>query len=315
MGLYDRDYYRREGPSFLGSIASTGQVCKWLIIVNVVVFIVQLVTMRAQPDVDFDDGFVAAVSPFGWFTDLFMLDAPAVLHGQVWRLLTYAFLHDPHRFSHILFNMLALWIFGTDMEAVYGRREFLAFYLLSAVAGGLASVAAWTFGLATPFCLGASGATVAVTILFAMHFPTREIYIFGILPMQAWLLAAVMVLADSFGLISGINRGVAVAVHLGGAAFAFLYYKSQVRVSGLWPDWRGWWRARTRPRLRVYREEPIYHAPVATLPPGDPDLDEHLEAKLDAVLEKVARYGQSSLTDSERKVLMRASEVYKKRRT
>src|SRR5262249_31461254 len=141
MGLYDRDYYRREGPSFLGSITNTAQVCKWLIIVNVAIFIIQLVTRQQGPAAWGDgDGFVVAISPFGRFTDLFMRDAEAVLHGQVWRLLTYAFLHDPNSswFSHILFNMLALWIFGTDIEGVYGRWEFLAFYLLAAVAGGLA---------------------------------------------------------------------------------------------------------------------------------------------------------------------------------
>ena len=97
--------------------------------------------------------------------------------------------------------------------------------------------------------------------------------------------------------------------------FAFAYYKGNWRLAGLTTWLRFLGRQRARPQLRVYREEPVYTAPSpATVPPSS-DLDEHLEAKLDAVLEKVARYGQGSLTEHERQILMRASEVYKKRRT
>ena len=68
-----------------------------------------------------------------------------------------------------------------------------------------------------------------------------------------------------------------------------------------------------RPRLHVYRDEPRQPVPVAAPPSGD--VDEQLEAKLDAVLEKVARTGKDSLTDNEKQILMRASEIYKKRRS
>src|SRR5689334_25323067 len=107
MGIYDREYYRRESPSFL----DRGQVCKWLIGINIVCFILQLVT---RPH-----GFPQAggTDPI---TDWFVLDVDAVLHGQVWRLLTYAFLHDPQGLYHILFNMLFLWWFGSDVEDIYG---------------------------------------------------------------------------------------------------------------------------------------------------------------------------------------------------
>src|SRR5712692_6678708 len=103
MGIYDRDYYRREGPSFL----DRGQVCKWLIGINVVCFIIQLVTQRP-------DGIVV-IEP-GLFTNVFVLNVDKVLNGQVWRLLTYAFLHEPNIWQHIVFNMLFLWWFGSDVE-------------------------------------------------------------------------------------------------------------------------------------------------------------------------------------------------------
>jgi membrane associated rhomboid family serine protease len=122
MGIYDREYYRKETPSFLGSFTERGQICKYLIMVNVAFFILQIITLP-QPEQR-----IAQPLSNGPFTDALQLDADAVLHGQVWRLLTYAFLHSPATFTHILFNMLFLWWFGSDVEDLYGPKEFLAIY-------------------------------------------------------------------------------------------------------------------------------------------------------------------------------------------
>src|SRR5437899_11340559 len=127
MGIYDRDYYRREGPSFLGAIADRGKVCKWLIGINVLCFVLQLLSQpsvtphfQVQQDEDGNPTFVQPVNAENKFTEAFLLDADQVLHGQVWRLLTGAFLHDPRSLWHIVFNMLLLWWLGSEVEAVYG---------------------------------------------------------------------------------------------------------------------------------------------------------------------------------------------------
>ena len=132
MGIYDRDYYRREGPSFLGSFAARGTVCKWLIGVNVAAFILQMLTRPTGMD-GLLDGDV-----MGPFTAAFELDAVKVLHGEIWRLLTFSFLHSTSAPDHILWNMLFLFWFGSDVEDLYGPREFLAFYLGAALFGGVA---------------------------------------------------------------------------------------------------------------------------------------------------------------------------------
>src|SRR5262249_46310047 len=118
-----------------------------------------------------------------------------------------------------------------------------------------------------------------------------------------------------FGLVSGAAL-VGLSAPLGGAAFAALYFQMHWRLLSFWPKFRSWKNQRSRPRLRVFRgdEETREPVPVATVSSGR-DVDEQLEAKLDAVLEKVARTGQSSLTDAEKQILLRASEIYKKRRT
>jgi membrane associated rhomboid family serine protease len=309
MGIYDRDYYRREGPSFLGSFANRGQVCKWLVMINIIVFILQLLTLPHGQ---------GGGQGVGLFTQTFELNPSEVLSGKVWQLLTYAFLHSPGNPLHIIFNMLLLWWFGHAVEELYGHGEFLAFYLIAALLGGLAFVGTGLVGLTdlgVP-CLGASGAVMAVMMVYAFHYPRYTVLLFFVLPVPIWALVCFVVVIDAFGLLSGTSGGTAVSVHLAGAAFGALYYQSHIRLLNLWPKFKFRSRQRARPRLRVFREEEAETPqPVPVAAPPAPDLDEQLEAKVDAVLEKVARSGQASLTESERQILLRASEIYKKRRS
>jgi membrane associated rhomboid family serine protease len=310
MGIYDREYYRREGPSYLGSIINRGQVTKYLILANIIVFVIQLVTLGDKRE--------------GWFTEALWLDPTAVLRGEVWRLLTYSFLHSTSGLPlHILFNMLFLWWFGGELEDLYGPKEFLAFYLVSAVLGGVA-FQLWVMSsnpAVPPVCLGASGAVTAVMVLYAFHYPTRIIY-FWFIPMPVWVFVAIGVGMDTlgfFGEVHGKTSSTAVTVHLAGAAFGFVYYRFHWRLISWLPDFTAWkrYRSRSRSKLRVYREEEPARTPVAVAAPPSTgvEVDEQLEAKLDAVLEKVSQSGKESLTDSERQILVRASEVYKKRRS
>lgn len=299
MTIYDREYYRREGPSFLGSLVPHGQACKWLIAINVAVYFLQYATRQSPQDL----------------TPYLTLDSDSLSHGEVWRLVTYAFAHDTRGLSHILFNMLFLWWFGSDTEDLYGTREFLAFYLTAVVAAGLAFVAWEWFREEPGAVLGASGAVTAVLVLYALHFPTRQIYIWFLFPIPIWFFVVFQVFQDSWLFLSGTRTPVAVACHLGGALFGFVYYKGQFRImslAGRLPAVR-LPSVRSQPRLRVYREEEDSQ-PVSVAAPPAAKLDEHLEAQLDAILEKLSRTGQGSLTDQEREVLRRASEAYKRRR-
>src|SRR5262249_30392603 len=174
MGIYDREYYRREGPSFLGSFTQRGQVCKWLIGINIIFFVFQLLTREwPQTTVDEDTGaIVVQRGREGPMTENLELRPSDVLHGQVWRVLTYAFLHSTSGLLHLVFNMLFLWWFGTDVEDIYGPREFLALYLIAAVLGGLAYIFSYLAGMGSNLpCVGASGAVMAVMVLCALHYP------------------------------------------------------------------------------------------------------------------------------------------------
>lgn len=304
MGIYDRDYYRRDGSKFFGSLATGGRFTFALIGLNVACFFLQLMS-QAGPE-----------QPFTRALDL---NVDAVLEGQVWRLLTYAFLHDPKSIMHILFNMLMLFWFGRQVEERLGGREYLRVYLLAAVGSGLAFVAASLLGLHRGPAIGASGAVTATLVLAAFYNPKQVIYLFFILPVPIWGFVAISVAMDAFNL-AGRKEGIATSAHLGGAAFAFCYYKLQWNVGG-WLDWLPTWkREKTPARLRLYSEEehePI-HARVAAPRPVAPARggdDEQLEAQADAILEKIARVGMQGITESERALLLRASEMMKRRRS
>src|SRR5439155_26415282 len=153
-------------------------------------------------------------------------------------------------------------------EGIYGTREFVLFYLGSALLGGVLFTA-WAFTLPPdvprPLCLGASGAVTAVLVLYACHFPTRIIYLFLILPVPIWLFVVFQVGQDLLTLVGDreFRSPVAVVVHLAGAAFGLVYYKTQFRLGQLIPNFKAWTFQRSQPRVRVVRpdgevaEEPI----------------------------------------------------------
>ncbi len=355
MGIYDRDYYRREGPSFLRAIAEQGTICKWLIGINFALFVLQLIAPSVTQYLELRPGTYKKLSraeleqsldPSLQETKIENIANPeqkqywqeqhddaireleqrtgvgGVLNGYVWQLLTYAFVHSRADLLHIVFNMLFLWWFGHEIEEIYGPREFLTFYLVAAFLGGVAySLWSWTRGTTNP-CVGASGAVMAVLILYAFHYPRRIIYVMWFLPVPIWLFALFYFASDAYSFLTHTEGNVAVTVHLAGAVFGFAYYKRVWRLYPLVQSLVSY--VRGRPRLRVRREEepvqrrpaPIAPAPASTGVTTAPSrkVDEQLEAKVDAVLEKVARQGRDSLSESEKELLMRASEVYKRRK-
>ena len=235
MGIYSRDY-ARETPSPSGFLGPATDVCKKLIIANVAVFILQLFT-RHPPQVG---GSVVG--------DWLSLGVVELLHGQVWRLVTYAFCHNVNEGFpfHLLFNMLFLWWFGKTLEGMYGSREFLLFYLTAAIAAGFVFVGidaatknVWELRPVE----GASGAIMAIVIVYAMYFPRHRIYIWGVIPIEIRWVAAAYVVMDLLPVLSAFNGtaerdNVAHTAHLGGAAMGFLYKTYNWRISSMFSGWR-----------------------------------------------------------------------------
>jgi membrane associated rhomboid family serine protease len=182
----------------------------------------------------------------------FGLTPAKVIHNfYIWQLVTYIFLHSG--FLHILFNMLGLWMFGTELERYWGTREFTKFFFICGIGAALTTV------LVSPNStiptIGASGAIYGVLLAYGLLFPNR-IIIFIIFPIPAKWFVIILGAMNLFSSVSsGGGGGVAYVAHLGGLAVGFLYLKG----GRVFRDFRGhydrWQRNRLRRKFDVYYNE------------------------------------------------------------
>ena len=145
----------------------------------------------------------------------------------LWQPLTYMFLHSTGGFSHILFNMLALWMIGTDLERTWGTRFFVKYYFVTGIGAGatslLLSIFSNTFYYTT--VVGASGAIYGLLLAFAMYFPHRILILF-IFPVPARIAVTILGAIAFLSSFGGPGGGIAHTAHLGGLVVGYLYLKS-----------------------------------------------------------------------------------------
>ncbi|HTP59676.1 MAG TPA: rhomboid family intramembrane serine protease [Spirochaetia bacterium] len=142
--------------------------------------------------------------------------------GAWWQLVTYMFVHVG--LAHIFFNMLALFLFGIQLERRMGSTEFLIFYFFTGVGAGLATVLInEASGLGMVPVAGASGAIFGLLLAFASFFPDARIFIFGILPLRAPTAVLLYAGIEVFLQLTNFQTGVAHLTHLAGIVFAYLY--------------------------------------------------------------------------------------------
>lgn len=284
MGIESRDYLRHGngggGNYRTFQMSSGGWAIKYLIIANVIVFLLELMAPET--------------------VNLLALQRDAALSSfQIWRFLTYGFCHSTASLGHIFFNMFILWMFGRSVEPVLGSREFLAFYLISVVISGICHIA-----ISPNPVIGASGGVMAVVFLTAMYFPRMTVLLMFVFPIELRWLAVMYAVVDLFGFMNPRGDSVAHFAHLGGAAFgvAYKYYGWNLTrtFQGKWSRFQSN-RAVRKSKFKVY-SEPEPHLNRASL-----------DERVDAILEKISREGEASLTDQERELLKEASSKYKKR--
>ncbi|MDR3718569.1 MAG: rhomboid family intramembrane serine protease [Bryobacteraceae bacterium] len=222
---------------------------KWLLIVNTAIFLLSYLSP----------------SLYEPLVVLFGLTPVSVVHLAVWQLFTYMFLHSTAGFTHILFNMLTLWMFGVPLESAWGSRQFLRFYFFCGIGAGVAVVVLNYLlpggrpGVPT---IGASGALYGLLLAFGLVFPDARILFFFLFPIQArvyvWLMAGILLLT-TFG--SGMGGTVSNIAHLGGLVCGFVYLKmglSRVRGPEFHPlesidGWyKGWKLKRAKRKFQVY---------------------------------------------------------------
>lgn len=141
---------------------------------------------------------------------------------QPWQILTYSFLHGG--IFHLAFNMFALYMFGSDLERLWGPKRFLNLYFASVISAGLAQLAVSSLLSVAPYpTIGASGGVFGLLLAFALYFPNRTVVLlFPPIPMPAWLFVTLYGALELYLGVTGTQEGVAHFAHLGGMLGAWL---------------------------------------------------------------------------------------------
>ncbi|HOO70567.1 MAG TPA: rhomboid family intramembrane serine protease [Spirochaetota bacterium] len=266
-------------------------VVKNLLIINGVIFLIQQFAQLFMP------GFLESV--FG------LSHEGLVYQFRVWQVFTYMFFHGG--FFHIIFNLIALWMFAGELEMLWGSRLFLRYYLISGLGAGIfiACMNALVFQRygASPVTIGASGAIYGILLAYGVTWPNREVLLYFLFPIKMKYLVLVFGLIEFFGSLStvqGAGGNISHIGHLGGlvTGIVFLMYKRRQSFTGT-PEI-----VKNNAFMRFFKSFRIKRKQRT--------IDDRIKAKkiIDELLEKIAREGISSLSSEEKKKLEWARKHY-----
>jgi membrane associated rhomboid family serine protease len=281
MGLYDRDYtqanFRRQyygPPQMRFNLPRITPVVKWLLITNIGIFLLGALIPRV--DVFLTTWF--AVDATSWATGL-----------ELWRLVTYQFLHDTHNFWHIFMNMIGLFFLGPPLERHWGGRRFLPFYLLCGASGGLLYLLLAGVGfLGKGVMIGASGSILGLLSACAILFPHFVLFVL-------FFPVPIRVAAIAFGfmyvlfIVTRSDNAGGHAAHLAGMAVGAAYVWLLPR----------WGRYKLKARSGSWEKKM--------------EQRRLLQIEVDRILAKVHRSGLHSLTAKEKRILKKATQEELKR--
>ncbi|MBN1975500.1 MAG: rhomboid family intramembrane serine protease [Sedimentisphaerales bacterium] len=275
MGLYDRDYTQEDFKSQFRyspqmNLPRITTVVKWLLLINIAVFIPSYIS---KPTGDFF---------YKWFS---VWPETTQMSLQLWRVITYQFLHDRSGIGHIFFNMLVLFFFGPMLEGIWGGRKFLFFYLLCGAMGGLLyPMLALSGVLRSASLVGSSGSILGMLAAGAILFPHSIVLVMFVFPIHLWILAVILAAVSLMTLFAGVNQGGEVA-HLAGMAAGAIYVLSDS------------WRERMKFKYSAGRWEKKISE------------QRNLHIELDRILDKVHKSGIHSLTLKEKRTLKKATKA------
>ena len=217
---------------------------------------------------------------------------------MLWQPFTYMFLHAPFYssvgISHILLNMLGLWVFGRELEQAWGKTYFLKYYFITGVGSGLITYF-FQMGSDSPV-IGASGAVYGILLAYGISYPNRMLYICGLIPVKSMWLVIIMGSIAFFGVLGNAD-GISHVTHISGMIIGYVLLKKNWR----WKDVLFAIRKKTI-EFQVQRHEEK-HIKVNML-----------QKDIDMILEKIQKFGFSGLSDEEKSKLYEASKKMSKDR-
>jgi len=308
--------YRRQG--FFGGFSLFPPIIKLLLLSNVVIYIIfNLILANYKID---------NLSLEEYVIKYFSLMPLGSGFFYPWQLVTYMFLHGG--FFHLLLNMFALWMFGAELENLWGQNRFLFYYMLCGIGAGLCNLfIAPLFSSVGP-TVGASGAIYGILVAYGYLFPDRLIYIYGVLPVKAKFLVIFYMVIEVFSIAGGANSGIAHMAHLGGGVIGFIYLLTFYKKSpsgffnnspGLKDRFSSYTSSGKRTETKPVYNEIIKNKNSATevryQEIESTDFKKEIEnqekaaqEKINAILDKLSEGGYQNLTPEEKKVLFQESK-------
>ncbi len=196
-----------------------------LIIINVVIFIIQVFTEKFHVSYTIQGTVQQGPSIITYYLGL--IPAMIVEKGYIWQIFSYMFLHSTYSFAHIFFNMYALLIFGLSVEQEWGSKRFLIYYLFCGTFAGLTifiiNFIHQGLGYIIP-TIGASGAIFGLLLAFGILFPNTELLLFFVLPVKAKYLVVLYAGIELFLELFGSGGSVSHIGHLGGLFAGLIYF-------------------------------------------------------------------------------------------
>lgn len=239
MSFSSRSYVNRYIPSnrFPAGL-------KWLLIINIAIFAASIILQRA-------------LIPL--FDNFALVPSQVVRTFAIWQLVTYMFIHVG--FLHILWNMLALWWFGAELERLWGTARFLRFYFACGIFAALTViVAAYIFGGVDIRTVGSSGAVYGVLMAYAVMFPDQTILFGFLIPIKSkyfvMIIGGIVFLQSYSATVGGKGSSVAVLAHLGGLVAGYLLLRGRRLRSQLQDPliagYKDWKLRRAKKKFEVY---------------------------------------------------------------
>ena len=308
-------YYRPRG---FGGFSLFPPVIKNLLIINAIVFFFQVIGEQISVGGGLTLSQVLtkyfALIPINGIVVGSNGIEPIVWNFLPWQLITYQFMHGG--FSHILFNLFALWMFGMEIENLWGSKKFLYFYLLCGVVGGLFQLfVAPLLGMGGGPTIGASGAIFGVLIAFGMLFPDRPIYLYFLIPIRAKYLIGFLIVLNILWLNDPSN--VAYLAHLGGALAGFLFIMFDKTIDAPFKRTIMGMRSRssgsssTNPFSDIAdrfksKNQDVEDAKYYDI--KDKQGEDVSQEEIDKILDKISQSGYQNLSEREKKILFEASK-------
>ena len=251
-----------------------------LISINFIVYVFQ--SLAGKEDIFFR---LFGLVPTSFITEL-----------MLWQPFTYMFFHAPFYsnigISHILLNMLGLWVFGRELEQAWGKEKFLKYYFLTGVGSGLITFL-FQMDSSSPV-IGASGAVYGILLAYGLSYPNRMLYIWGLIPIRSMWLVIIMGSIAFFGLL-GKADGISHVTHISGMLVGYVLLKKKWKFSDIIFALR-----KKTIEFQVQRRE-------------DQNLKKNfIKRDLDMILDKIKDVGFSGLSDKEKDNLYEVSRKMSK---